>query len=31
MANLQEHKATVAKYSSTVNTVALDAMAKIMH
>ena len=28
MADLQEHKATVAKYSSTVNAAALDTMAK---
>lgn len=28
MADLQEHKATVAKYSSKVNSTALDAMAK---
>lgn len=28
MADLQEHKATVAKYSSKVNSAALDAMAK---
>ncbi len=28
MADIQEHKATVAKYSSSVNTAALDAMAK---
>jgi hypothetical protein len=28
MADIQEHKATVAKYTSSVNTAALDAMAK---